>query len=42
MIVANARMNGAIGEAEKQGKTKQEIAKINANTAVLEVSHGVK
>ncbi|OCK82996.1 hypothetical protein K432DRAFT_379891 [Lepidopterella palustris CBS 459.81] len=34
--VADARMRGEVGEAEKQGKTKQEIAKINANTAVLE------
>lgn len=34
--VANARMIGEIGEAERQGETKQKIAKINANTAVLE------
>ncbi|PNS14292.1 hypothetical protein CAC42_6805 [Sphaceloma murrayae] len=34
--VANARMIGEIGEAEKQGETKQRIAKINATTAVLE------
>jgi len=34
--VADARMRGEVGEAEKQGKTKQEIAKINAQTAVLE------
>lgn len=29
-------MIGEVGEAERQGKTKQELAKINANTAVLE------
>jgi flotillin len=29
-------MRGEIGEAEKHGRTKQEIAKINAATAVLE------
>ena len=34
--VADARMKGEVGEAEKQGKTKQEIAKIHAATAVLE------
>lgn len=34
--VAEARMRGEIGEAEKQGKTKQEISKIDADTAVLE------
>ena len=34
--VANAQMVGEIGEAEKQGKTRQEISKINAATAVLE------
>ncbi|KAF2101456.1 flotillin domain-containing protein [Rhizodiscina lignyota] len=34
--VADARMRGEIGEAEKLGRTKQEIAKINAATAVLE------
>ena len=34
--VANARMIGEIGEAEKRGKTKQEISKIDAETAVLE------
>ncbi|KAF2835653.1 flotillin domain-containing protein [Patellaria atrata CBS 101060] len=34
--VAHARMTGEIGEASKQGQTKQEIAKINAQTAVLE------
>lgn len=34
--VAEARMRGHIGEAEKQGKTKQEVSKIDAETAVLE------
>ena len=34
--VANACMMGDIGEAEKRGKTKQEISKIDADTAVLE------
>ncbi|KAL2358448.1 hypothetical protein BJ546DRAFT_1023120 [Cryomyces antarcticus] len=34
--VAHARMTGEIGEAKKQGRNKQERAKINANTAVLE------
>lgn len=34
--VANACMIGEIGEAEKRGKTKQEISKIDAETAVLE------
>ncbi|KAH7091218.1 hypothetical protein FB567DRAFT_436737 [Paraphoma chrysanthemicola] len=34
--VADARMRGEVGEAEKQGKTKQEVAKIHAATAVLE------
>lgn len=29
-------MRGEVGEAEKQGKTKQEVAKIHAATAVLE------
>jgi flotillin len=29
-------MRGEVGEAEKLGKTKQEVAKINAATAVLE------
>ena len=33
---ADARARGEIGEAEKQGRSKQEIAKINAATAVLE------
>ncbi|KAL8794684.1 MAG: hypothetical protein Q9195_002759 [Heterodermia aff. obscurata] len=34
--VANAQMIGNIGEAEKRGKTRQEISKIDAATAVLE------
>jgi flotillin len=34
--VAEARMRGDIGEKEKQGRTKQEISKIDAATAVLE------
>jgi flotillin len=34
--VADARMRGEIGEAERRGKTKQEISKIDAETAVLE------
>lgn len=34
--VASARMQGEIGEAEKKGKTRQEISKIDAATAVLE------
>ena len=34
--VAEARMRGEIGEAEKEGKTKQETSKIDADTAVLE------
>ena len=34
--VANARMMGEIGEAEKKGKARQEISKIDAQTAVLE------
>lgn len=34
--VADARMKGEVGESERQGKTKQEIAKIHAATAVLE------
>lgn len=34
--VADARMRGEVGEAEKQGLTKREIAKIHAATAVLE------
>ena len=34
--VAEARMRGEIGEAGKRGHTKQEISKIEAETAVLE------
>lgn len=34
--VANARMLGEIGESEKKGKARQEISKIDAQTAVLE------
>ena len=34
--VADACMRGEIGQAEKRGKTKQEISKIDAETAVLE------
>lgn len=34
--VSSARTQGDIGEAEQQGRAKQEIAKINAATAVLE------
>lgn len=34
--VANAMMIGDIGEAEKRGRTRQEISKIDAQTAVLE------
>ena len=40
--VANARMIGRIGEAEKEGETKQKIAKIHANTAVLETERKVE
>jgi flotillin len=34
--VAEARMRGEVGEASKRGQTKQEISKIDAETAVLE------
>ena len=34
--VANARMMGEIGEADKVGKMKQEISRIEAETAVLQ------
>ncbi|KAI4155507.1 MAG: hypothetical protein LQ340_000960 [Diploschistes diacapsis] len=34
--VANARMLGEIGEAEKKSRARQEISKIDAQTAVLE------
>ena len=34
--VAEARMRGEVGEAGRKGQTKQEISKIEAETAVLE------
>jgi flotillin len=34
--VAEARMLGEIGEKQKQGRTRQEVSKIDAQTAVLE------
>lgn len=34
--VADARMKGDIGERQKQGLTKQEISKIEAETSILE------
>lgn len=34
--VAEARMRGEIGEAGKKGRTKQEVSKIEAETAVLD------
>lgn len=40
--VAEARMRGHIGEAEKQGKTKQEVSKIDAETAVLETQRKIE
>lgn len=40
--VANARMIGEVGEAERQGETKQRIAKIHAQTAVLETERKVE
>ncbi|KAI4718259.1 flotillin domain protein [Aureobasidium sp. EXF-10727] len=40
--VAYARMQGEIGEAENLGRTKQEIAKINANTAVQETERKIE
>ncbi|KAL1310881.1 hypothetical protein AAFC00_001112 [Neodothiora populina] len=40
--VANARMIGEVGEAEKQGQTKQKIAIIHAQTAVLETERKVE
>lgn len=40
--VANARMIGEVGEAERQGETKQKIAKINAHTAVLETERKIE
>ena len=40
--VANARMIGRIGEAEKEGETKQKIAKIDAQTAILATERKVE
>lgn len=40
--VAHARMLGEVGEAERQGETKQSIAKINAHTAVLETERKIE
>lgn len=40
--VANARMIGEVGEAERQGQTKQQIAKIHAQTAVLETERKIE
>ncbi|EGP86836.1 uncharacterized protein MYCGRDRAFT_73080 [Zymoseptoria tritici IPO323] len=40
--VANARMIGKVGQAEKEGEAKQEIAKIDAKTAVLETERKVE
>ncbi|KAF1356536.1 hypothetical protein BDV97DRAFT_394444 [Delphinella strobiligena] len=40
--VANARMTGEVGEAEKQGETKQQIAEINATTAIRETDRKVE
>lgn len=40
--VAKARMHGEVGEAERQGETKREIAKINATTAILETERKVE
>lgn len=34
--VAEARMKGEVGESQRQGQAKQEIAKIHADTAVKE------
>lgn len=39
--VAEARMRGEIGEAEKKGKTTQEISRIHAETAVLETKRRI-
>lgn len=33
--VADARMRGEVGEAEKQGKTKQEVAKVRASQPII-------
>lgn len=40
--VANAKREGEIGEAQHLGKTKQEIAKINAQTALLETERKIE
>lgn len=40
--VAAARAKGRVGEAEKEGETKQKIAKINAHVAVLETERKVE
>jgi len=40
--VANARMIGEVGEAERQGENQAEIAKINAHTAVLETERKIE
>lgn len=40
--VAKARMGGEVGEAEHQGKTKREIAKVHAQTAVEETERKVE
>jgi flotillin len=40
--VANARMIGQVGQAEKEGQTKQEIAKIDAKTAVAATQRRVE
>lgn len=40
--VASARMVGEVGEAERQGETKQKIAKINAHTAILETQRKIE
>ncbi|CZT14332.1 related to flotillin domain protein [Ramularia collo-cygni] len=40
--VAHARMLGKVGSAEKEGESKQEIAKIDARTAVLETERKVE
>ena len=40
--VAHAHMVGQVGASEKEGQTKQQIAKINAQTAVLETERKVE
>lgn len=39
--VAEARMRGEIGEAEKKGKTTQEVSRIHAETAVQETKRRI-